>query len=297
MAAELAGLGPSGLLARRRAGPAPPQRRRHLQRHPGPPEPPTGLVARPLSPGGRRGRVGRARLGGGPAGGPPRSGLRRHLRRPPPGGRRARSPPSSSSATPPSSGPAPGRRRSATAGCSSPQSTWSATPHGQFRAVGDRAQAPSGLGYALVNRSILSRVLPNLHRESGVERLAGFFRSIRAGVAAAAPDGVDEPAGGHPHARPAERDLLRARLSGLLPRLPPGRGPRPGGQQQPGVAALPGGVRPVDVVIRRVDDQWCDPVELRADSLLGVPGLWRWPGGGGSPWSIRWAAGSSRIRR
>jgi uncharacterized alpha-E superfamily protein len=34
-----------------------------------------------------------------------------------------------------------------------------------------------------------------------------------------------------------------------------------------------GGLDPVDVVIRRVDDQWCDPVELRADSLLGVPGL------------------------
>ena len=33
------------------------------------------------------------------------------------------------------------------------------------------------------------------------------------------------------------------------------------------------GFDPVDVVIRRVDDQWCDPVELRADSLLGVPGL------------------------
>jgi len=33
------------------------------------------------------------------------------------------------------------------------------------------------------------------------------------------------------------------------------------------------GLDPVDVVIRRVDDQWCDPVELRADSLLGVPGL------------------------
>ncbi len=65
--------------------------------------------------------------------------------------------------------------------------------HGDFRAIGDRAQAPSGLGYALVNRTILSRVLPNLHRESGVERLAGFFRSIRAGVAAVAPEGVDEP--------------------------------------------------------------------------------------------------------
>ena len=61
--------------------------------------------------------------------------------------------------------------------------------HGGFRAVADRAQAPSGLGYALVNRSALSRVLPALHRTSGVERQAGFFRAIRAGIARAAPDG------------------------------------------------------------------------------------------------------------
>ena len=64
---------------------------------------------------------------------------------------------------------------------------------GGFRAVTDRAQAPSGLGYALVNRSALSRVFPALHRASGVERLAGFVRAVRAGVAAAAPDGADEP--------------------------------------------------------------------------------------------------------
>jgi uncharacterized circularly permuted ATP-grasp superfamily protein/uncharacterized alpha-E superfamily protein len=146
-------------------------------------------------------------------------------------------------------------------------------PHGQFRATGDRAQAPSGLGYALVNRSILSRVLPNLHRASGTERLAGFFRSIRAGVAAAAPDGVDEPRVVILTPGPlSETYFEHAYLASYL-----------------GYALVEGrdlvvdnnrvwlrtlaGFDPVDVVIRRLDDQWCDPVELRADSLLGVPGL------------------------
>ena len=115
---------------------------------------------------------------------------------------------------------------------------------GRFRAIGDRAQAPSGLGYALVNRTILSRVLPTLHRESGVERLAGFFRAIRAGVAAVGPRGGRRAPGGHPDPGPAQRDLLRARLPGLLPRLRPGRGAGPGGQQQPGLAAVAGRVRP-----------------------------------------------------
>jgi uncharacterized circularly permuted ATP-grasp superfamily protein/uncharacterized alpha-E superfamily protein len=144
---------------------------------------------------------------------------------------------------------------------------------GEFRAIGDRAQAPSGLGYALVNRTILSRVLPNLHRESGVERLAGFFRSIRAGVAAAAPEGVDDPRVVILTPGPlSETYFEHAYLASYL-----------------GYALVEGrdlvvnnnrvwlrtlaGFDPVDVVIRRVDDQWCDPVELRADSLLGVPGL------------------------
>jgi uncharacterized circularly permuted ATP-grasp superfamily protein/uncharacterized alpha-E superfamily protein len=145
--------------------------------------------------------------------------------------------------------------------------------HGQFRATGDRAQAPSGLGYALVNRTVLSRVLPNLHRASGTERLAGFFRSIRAGVAAAAPDGVDEPRVVILTPGPlSETYFEHAHLASYL-----------------GYALVEGrdlvvdnnrvwlrslaGFDPVDVIIRRLDDQWCDPVELRADSLLGVPGL------------------------
>ncbi len=144
---------------------------------------------------------------------------------------------------------------------------------GHFRAIGDRTEAPSGLGYALVNRTILSRVLPNLHRESGVERLAGFFRSIRAAVAAVAPDGVDEPRVVILTPGPlSETYFEHAYLASYL-----------------GYALVEGrdlvvnnnrvwlrslsGFDPVDVVIRRVDDQWCDPVELRADSLLGVPGL------------------------
>ena len=116
-------------------------------------------------------------------------------------------------------------------------------------------------------------MLPNLHRESGVERLAGFFRSIRRGVAAAAPEGVDEPRVVILTPGPlSETYFEHAYLASYL-----------------GYALVEGrdlvvdnnrvwlrslaGFDPVDVIIRRVDDEWCDPVELRADSLLGVPGL------------------------
>jgi len=144
---------------------------------------------------------------------------------------------------------------------------------GGFRAVADRAQAPSGLGYALVNRSALSRVLPTLHRTSGVERQAGFFRAIRAGVARAAPDGTDEPRVVILTPGPlSETYFEHAYLASFLG-YPLVEGRNLVVQNNRVWLRSLSGLDPVDVVIRRVDDQWCDPVELRADSLLGVPGL------------------------
>ena len=114
---------------------------------------------------------------------------------------------------------------------------------------------------------------PTLHRESGVERLAGFFRSIRAGVARAAPDGVDEPRVVILTPGPlSETYFEHAYLASYLGySLVEGRD-LVVANNRVWLRSL-GGLDPVDVVIRRVDDQWCDPVELRADSLLGVPGL------------------------
>jgi uncharacterized circularly permuted ATP-grasp superfamily protein/uncharacterized alpha-E superfamily protein len=146
-------------------------------------------------------------------------------------------------------------------------------PGGGFRAVTDRAQAPSGLGYALVNRSALSRVFPTLHRASGVERLAGFVRAIRAGVAAAAPDGVDEPRVVILTPGPlSETYFEHAYLASYLG-YPLVEGRDLVVQNNRVWLRSLAGLDPVDVIIRRVDDAWCDPVELRADSLLGVPGL------------------------
>ena len=142
-----------------------------------------------------------------------------------------------------------------------------------FRAVADRTQAPSGLGYALVNRAALSRVLPGLHRASGVERQAGFFRAIRAGIARTVPEGVDEPRVVILTPGPlSETYFEHAYLASYLGYpLVEGRDLEVHNNRV-WLRSL-AGLDPVDAVIRRVDDVWCDPVELRADSLLGVPGL------------------------
>jgi len=144
---------------------------------------------------------------------------------------------------------------------------------GRFRAVGDRTQAPSGLGYALVNRSALSRVLPTLHRASGVERLAGFFRAIRAGVTRAAPDGVDEPRAVILTPGPASETYFEHAYLASYLGIPLVEGRDLLVENNRVWLRSLAGLDAVDVILRRVDDQWCDPVELRADSLLGVPGL------------------------
>ena len=59
-------------------------------------------------------------------------------------------------------------------------------PDGKWWVLGDRMQAPSGSGYALANRLVLSRTWPNLYRDMNVERLAPFFEAFRAGLTARA---------------------------------------------------------------------------------------------------------------
>ncbi len=144
---------------------------------------------------------------------------------------------------------------------------------GGFRVVSDRGQNPSGYGYALENRSVLSRTLPSLFRQSGVHRLDGFFQSFRKSLVEAAPPGVRDPfivllSPGPENETYFEQAYLASYLG-----LPLVRGsdltPRDGGIR---LLSLEG-PRQVDVILRRVDDTFCDPLELNGSSLLGVPGL------------------------
>ncbi|MBV5308142.1 circularly permuted type 2 ATP-grasp protein [Chromatium okenii] len=146
-------------------------------------------------------------------------------------------------------------------------------PNGQWRVIGDRTQSPMGAGYALENRVVLSRVLPSLFRDSHVHRLAGFFRSMRRTLAQLAPRRTD-------HARvvmltpgPAnEAYFEHAYLANYL-----GYTLVQGGDLSVRDGALwlrtLGRLERIDAVLRQVNDLWCDPLELREDSFLGVPGL------------------------
>jgi uncharacterized circularly permuted ATP-grasp superfamily protein/uncharacterized alpha-E superfamily protein len=139
--------------------------------------------------------------------------------------------------------------------------------------LADRTQAPSGAGYALENRLVLSRVFPDEFRESHVQRLAGFFQSARDTLRALAPPTRDNPnvvlLTPGPYNETYSEQVFLARYLGFA--LVEG-GDLTVRDRRVWLKTLEG-LRPVDVILRRVDDTFCDPLELRADSSLGVPGL------------------------
>ena len=68
-----------------------------------------------------------------------------------------------------------------------------ATPAGEWRVLADRVQAPSGLGYAMENRRVISQVLPELYQETGLHRMEPYFAALRSALLNAAPAEVADP--------------------------------------------------------------------------------------------------------
>ena len=145
-------------------------------------------------------------------------------------------------------------------------------PNGRWWVLSDRTQAPSGVGYALENRAILSRTLPEEFQDCNVQRLAGFFERRKAGLRSlapwtSAPNTVLLTPG--PYTETYFEHAYLARFLGY--QLVEGSDLTVRDQRV--FLKTLEGLQPVDVIIRRVDDTWCDPLELRGDSILGVPGL------------------------
>ena len=144
---------------------------------------------------------------------------------------------------------------------------------GQFRVLSDRTQAPSGAGYSLENRIVLSRVLPDAFRQCNVLRLAPFFIALRKTLASLAPANRENPrvvllTPGPYNETYFEHAYLARYLGYTLV-----QGNDLTVRDCRVYLKTLGGLQRVDVILRRVDDDFCDPLELYADSYLGVPGL------------------------
>ncbi|WP_427911560.1 circularly permuted type 2 ATP-grasp protein [Ramlibacter sp. MMS24-I3-19] len=145
-------------------------------------------------------------------------------------------------------------------------------PQGQWWVVSQRTQAPSGLGYLLENRLITSRSFPAAFSALKVQRLAATYRALFDGLCAMSPAGADArivlltPG---PYNETYFEHAYLARYLGLT--LVEGSDLTVRGQRL--FLKTLRGLEPVHGILKRLDDEFLDPLELRSDSRLGVPGL------------------------
>ncbi|MCA9127297.1 MAG: circularly permuted type 2 ATP-grasp protein [Planctomycetales bacterium] len=144
---------------------------------------------------------------------------------------------------------------------------------GSWWVTGDRTRAPSGLGYALENRIITSRVFPKLIHSSNVCRLASFFVRLQSHFSSLARPCLENPhvailTPGMDSYRYVE-DAYLARYLGYT--LVQGRDLAVRGNRL--TLKTLAGLQPIDVLWRHVSDRKCDPLELEPTSMQGITGL------------------------
>ena len=144
-------------------------------------------------------------------------------------------------------------------------------PDGRWWVLGDRTQAPSGVGYALENRLALSRAFPDLYGDMYVRRLASFFQEFRAGLASQAERADPRICLLTPGAF-SETYFEHAYLARYLGFLLVEGGDLTMRAGRIHVRTI-AGLKRADVIWRRIDADSADPLELNGGSRLGVPGL------------------------
>ena len=151
-------------------------------------------------------------------------------------------------------------------------------PDGRWWQVAQRTQGPSGLGYVMHNRMVVARQFPDAFRELRVQRIASSYRRLLDTLELAAKAVAERLGDGAPrvvlltpgpYSETYFEHAYLARYLGL-PLVEGGdltvRGDRL-------FLKTVEGLEPVHGLLRRLDDDWCDPLELRSNSTLGVPGL------------------------
>ena len=145
-------------------------------------------------------------------------------------------------------------------------------PDGNWWVVSQSVQAPSGLGYLLENRLTVSRLFPQAFEQMNVQRLAGTYRALMDSMRQMSPAGADAHIAlltPGPYNETYFEHAYLARYLGLT--LVEGSDLIV--RDQHVYLKTLKGLEPVHALLKRLDDEFLDPLELRADSTLGVPGL------------------------
>ena len=144
---------------------------------------------------------------------------------------------------------------------------------GVMRVLEDNLRVPSGISYVVENREALTRVFPGLFLEQQVQPVAGYVATMLDALRAAAPAGVEDPTvvlltpGVHNSAYFEHAFLARKMGVELV------EGRDLVCQDNVLYMRTTGGKRRVDVVYRRIDDDYLDPLQFRGESVIGSPGL------------------------
>jgi uncharacterized circularly permuted ATP-grasp superfamily protein/uncharacterized alpha-E superfamily protein len=144
---------------------------------------------------------------------------------------------------------------------------------GKWWVVADRTQGPSGSGYALQNRQIMTRALPEAMRDMHVQPLLNYFHALHQSLTRLAPTNGEPPlvvllTPGPYNETYSEHAFLAHTLG-----FPLVEGVDLTVRGEMVFLKTLTGLRRVHAIMRRLDDDYCDPLELRSDSALGIPGL------------------------
>ena len=144
---------------------------------------------------------------------------------------------------------------------------------GGFRVNADWTQAPSGAGYALADRRVVAHAIPDLYERIGPRPASPWAQALRLALIDAAPESAEEPVvvvlSPGIHSETAFDQAYLASVLGFPLVESADLVVRDGKLWMRSMGTL----KRVDVVLRRVDAEYADPLDLRADSRLGVVGL------------------------
>ncbi|MCV7298844.1 circularly permuted type 2 ATP-grasp protein [Mycobacterium barrassiae] len=149
----------------------------------------------------------------------------------------------------------------------------SRTRDGSFQVNADWTQAPSGAGYALADRRVVAHAIPDLYERIGPRPASPWAQALRLALIDAAPESAEEPVvvvlSPGIHSETAFDQAYIASVLGFPLVESADLVVRDGKLWMRSMGTL----KRVDVVLRRVDADYADPLDLRADSRLGVVGL------------------------
>jgi uncharacterized circularly permuted ATP-grasp superfamily protein/uncharacterized alpha-E superfamily protein len=145
------------------------------------------------------------------------------------------------------------------------------SPDGRWWVLSDRTEAPAGAGFALENRVVSSRCLPELFSSLYVRRQASFFRAFNDHFLAQGHR--DDPLAVYLSRGPSKNTYFEHAYLARYLGYNVVEGSDLTVRDDRVFVKTVGGLRPVDLVLRTIRSEMCDPLELRSDSLIGIPGL------------------------